>query len=213
MTSFTSLCKSIGYILWGYVFILFHINIGSVDILPDFVGYILLVMGIIKAADELEHASVLKGLSVALAAWSAFIWVCGIFSFSSTVFTYISSSSGIVDIILNFMLLSELAGMCTKYQAENQKLDKKLITARNMYTFCIGASVLSSLLLLIISKTEEVLIVITAAVSLVCLVLIVAIMVLLFQGLSGLKKLLNQPTQSCCVPFTSEEDVQKDTTE
>ena len=211
MTNFTRLYKSIGKILWGYVFILFSINIGTVDILPDFAGYILLMIGIISAADELEHLSLLKALSIVMAVWSAFVWVCDIFAISSEVFTYISASVGAVNIILNFTLLSELAAICGNYQTTEQKLDKKLLTARNIYVVCIGASVLSSLLLLIFSKTEEVLIAITVAVSLICIVMFIVVMVLLLQGLSGLKKRLMTLSQSCCVPFSSDEpDLQKE---
>ena len=43
------------YIFWGYFLIFFHLRINGIDLLPDFVGYILIVMGLGQLAEESEH--------------------------------------------------------------------------------------------------------------------------------------------------------------
>ena len=209
MANYSVLNKSISKFLWAYVFILFNISIGTVDVLPDFIGYILMAAGIFSLSKELGHSPLLKILSIIMSVWSVIYWGLNAFSVSSDILTYISSSTGAVDIVLNFLFLTDLSVICKTYQTEEQKLDKKLITARNIYTFCIAASVLSSLSLLLISKTAEILIVFTVAVSIICIVLLLAVMILIFQGLSGLKKItenLARNAQNCCVPFSTEEN-------
>ena len=189
MTNYHLLNKSISNFLWAYAFILFNISIGPVDVLPDFIGYILMAIGIFTLSEELEHSNVMKFFAIAMSAWSVFKWICNLFSVSSDILTFVSSSAGAVDIILNFLLLTDLSILCIKYQSDKQTLDKKLITARNIYICCSGASILSAMLLLFISKTEGILIGITAVISLACIVLFIIVMILLFQGLSGLKKI------------------------
>ena len=208
MTNYHLLNKSISKFLWAYVFILFNISIGPADVLPDFIGYILMAAGIFALSKELGHSPLLKILSIIMSVWSAIFWGLNVFSVSSDALTYVSSSAGAVDIVLNFLLLTDLSIICKTYQAEEQNLDKKLITARNIYVCCLGASILSALLLLFVSKTAEILIALTAIISLACLVLFVVVMILLFQGLSGLKKItenLAKNSENCCIPFSSEE--------
>ena len=36
------------YIFWGYIFVLFDLNLNGLDILPDFIGYALIFAGVHK---------------------------------------------------------------------------------------------------------------------------------------------------------------------
>ena len=38
--------KGLRNVALGYLFIMFHINLGTIDILPDFIGYVLIYKGI-----------------------------------------------------------------------------------------------------------------------------------------------------------------------
>lgn len=44
-------------IFWGFIFITFHVNLGNVEVLPNFIGYIIICYGIEKAVKEYEFKS------------------------------------------------------------------------------------------------------------------------------------------------------------
>lgn len=39
-------------IFWGFVFATFHINLGAIQIVPTFIGYIIIYLGIEKIAKD-----------------------------------------------------------------------------------------------------------------------------------------------------------------
>lgn len=50
---------STGYnkIFWGFIFITFHINLGSIQILPNFIGYMIIYYGIKKLSEDYKVKS------------------------------------------------------------------------------------------------------------------------------------------------------------
>lgn len=44
-------------IFWGLIFVVFNINLGLINILPDFLGYFLISMGLSAIQNECEHSS------------------------------------------------------------------------------------------------------------------------------------------------------------
>lgn len=53
--------KSYQYIFWGIVFVFININIGPLDIMPDIIGYLLIINGLSK----LYHLTENRGFSIA----------------------------------------------------------------------------------------------------------------------------------------------------
>lgn len=45
--------QSLRCMRWGFVFVLFHLKIGSVDMLPDFIGFILFILAL-RAHEEMR---------------------------------------------------------------------------------------------------------------------------------------------------------------
>ena len=39
-------------IFWGFIFLIFHINLGSIKLLPDFISYIIIYFGIKELLEE-----------------------------------------------------------------------------------------------------------------------------------------------------------------
>ena len=50
------LCNALRHIAWGYILIHVHINLGTIDILPDFAGYLLL-LGALPILGQLEPSA------------------------------------------------------------------------------------------------------------------------------------------------------------
>lgn len=135
MSEARKLYKALGNIAYGFIFILIHINIGAVDILPDFVGFIMITVAVISLKDECKTIKLLKPLGIFLSAWEA---VTLILNFTATntlqlAVYYLSSVVSIIEIYFYFQLFTDISLIAKKYQSENEALDKKLITRRNIY--------------------------------------------------------------------------------
>jgi len=61
-------------IFWGLIFLFFNINIGSISILPAFVGYILIFMGM-KDYPQVERFAKARPWAIAGAVLSAVTWL------------------------------------------------------------------------------------------------------------------------------------------
>ena len=47
-------------IFWGFIFLTFHINLGSIKLLPDFISYIIIYFGIKELLEEYNLGSLKK---------------------------------------------------------------------------------------------------------------------------------------------------------
>ncbi len=199
MNQYKVLFNSISKIAWGFVFIFFHIKIGAFDILPDFVGYILIAMGISAAYESFRHINALKPLSVALSVFYAAVWVIKSFSISIPYVGYISIISGIAAIVFNFLLMTDLSIISTEYQSESNDISKKFIIARNtdiIYRILMLITSFSSLALLAINESIAK---ITAIASTVLVIPMLAVIIIILSALSALKKAIKakEAASSC----------------
>lgn len=60
---------------WGYFFLHIHFKLNTVDILPVFVGYLLLLSAIGKLSGERRDLNLLRPLCVLLTGWSGLDWL------------------------------------------------------------------------------------------------------------------------------------------
>ncbi|GAK39176.1 hypothetical protein PUW24_22365 [Paenibacillus urinalis] len=60
---------------WGFLFVLIDLNLGPIDILPDFVGFILIYFGLSRLGERFKDFSRAKGFSLIL----LFMSIAGIF--------------------------------------------------------------------------------------------------------------------------------------
>ena len=95
-------------IAWGYVFIYFSLNLGPVDALPVWVGYILLLQALDGVAEREPSAGLLKPFAFVLITVELVRWVLAWFS-GSLVMPWISVITGIVGLYFHFQLLTNLA--------------------------------------------------------------------------------------------------------
>ena len=80
------LCRAIKKIGWGYVFLYFNINLGTINIMPAWIGYILFYQAIRDGiSQEEESAGLLKTIGIIL----------GIYNFSQLGCSWYTDSEGI----------------------------------------------------------------------------------------------------------------------
>ncbi len=148
--------KGLLQIAIGYILILVHIKISFFDILPDFIGYFLILSGINKLKDEVKSLSLIKPFCTVLLVWS----VISIFSIYvsaefSSIFTVITLIMSIINIYFNFQLITDISIIAEKYQKENDTIDKKLKIRRNILTVLSSAFTAVSLFSSVLMSAAE----------------------------------------------------------
>ena len=137
------LYNGIGYAAWGYLFIYFNINLGSFNILPDFVGYLLFHSAIKELCDEERELDLLNTLVGILTIWHIASWIGDIISFDlGDLIPIADIIISVVNIYFHFQLLTNLASLAAKYQPEGEELDRSILNCRTFQTIMLTAAII-----------------------------------------------------------------------
>ena len=125
------LCSALKHIAWGYILIHLNINLGTIDILPDFAGYLLL-LGALPILGQIEpSALLLRPFGIGLVLWHFVSWVAAILGI--TTFGYLPTLlASIVNIYFHFQLLTNLAAIARTYNCPQEKSILGLRTIRTI---------------------------------------------------------------------------------
>lgn len=135
MTNENNLYKGISRIAWGYFFLYVNFNINSVNLLPQFVGYLLFLSAIGLLREDERDLSLLRIPCILLAAWNAFGRVTDMFGVQTDgVLRIVGLIATLLDLYFHFQLLTDLARIAEKYQSEGDTHDRKLLQCRTAQT-------------------------------------------------------------------------------
>ena len=115
-----TLAKAIKNIAWGYVLIHSAINLGVVDILPDWLGFYLMFVAIKKIREEEESIGLLEPLTKILIGWNAIIWITKFIGWNMGTFPFAIIIS-IIGIYFHFQMLTNIASVAEKHGSERGK--------------------------------------------------------------------------------------------
>lgn len=107
--------KGISYIAFGFLFTLVNINLNinntSLNITPDFVGFILMFFAFDKLGHYVEDKGYLKWIALILAILTGVIWVYGLVKpdLNIDIITTIVSFMGVVFMFVLFGVLEKIA--------------------------------------------------------------------------------------------------------
>lgn len=182
MTDYTKVYNGILKVIWGYFFLYFNINLGTISILPSFVGYFLFSGAIDLLKDEERELSLLKPLCMILGVWEGIEWLanCVGYSFDGK-WQFITLIIGLVNLYFHFQFITNLASIATKHQQENCSYDKKLLTYRTVQTIMLT-------IILVITNLYSLFNEIWVYVSLIFAICYIIICLYIMATLSGLKK-------------------------
>lgn len=178
-TDISDIRSAVKKVAWGFFLILFHINIGTIDILPDWAGYALMVSALSFIALEEESAKLLKPIGTILVVWNVIEWVLKIFGLDAYL-NFIAIIPSVLNIYFSFQLFTNLAGIAKKYSCPQEK---RLLVFRTLYVICTVISV-SLLYLGLLSEGSEVYMMLMMGFVVINLILALCILFTLF-GLSS----------------------------
>lgn len=135
MTDRETLYSGLSNAAWGYFFLHIHFNLGTINILPAFVGYLLLLSAIRKLSGERRDLLLLQPLGVLLAAWNLADWLFACLGGElSGMFLPLDLLAAVAGLYFHFQFITDMAALAEAYQPEDGSLARRLRQNRTAYT-------------------------------------------------------------------------------
>ena len=168
-------------VAWGFLLIYIHINLGTIDILPDWAGFALMVSALSVIALEEESAKLIRPFGVVLVVWNVIEWALKIFGLQAYL-NYVSLIPSAINLYFTFQLFTNLASIAEKYSCPQAK---RLLVLRTINViFTVSNTFL--IYLGIITEGGEVYSVFMMGILVIALVIMLAILTTLFSFASSL---------------------------
>lgn len=132
MTEKSNVLNAVRWIAWGYVLIHINLNLGSVNILPNWLGYCLILQALPVLGEEEPSALLLRPLGILLALWEGAVWLLTILEINLGGFL-IDAIAVSISLYFHFQLLTNLADFAEK----NGLPTKSLLILRTVQTVLI----------------------------------------------------------------------------
>lgn len=129
-----NLCSAITKIGIGYLFLHLNLNLGTINILPNWVAYILFVQVLPILGEEEESANLLKPLGIVLGVLEGVYWVNTGFLGNALGLGFIDIIVSVISLYFHFQLLTNLANIAHKYECSKEK---SLLLLRTVKTVLI----------------------------------------------------------------------------
>lgn len=126
---------------WGYFFLNFDVNFGTVSVIPRFVGFLLLLSAIGKLSGERRDLTLLRPLAALLSVWYALDWLLswGGGAVGGHIL-FLDLIVGAAALYFHFQFLTDMAALAERYQAEGTGLDIRLRRRRTVYVVITTAA-------------------------------------------------------------------------
>ena len=128
-----NLCQAVKHIAWGYVLLHFNINLGPLNVLPNWAGYLLMVGALPALSEEESSASLLRPLGLLLAGWEGLCWAMALFGRDPN-FQFLSALVTVIALYFHFQLLTDLAIAARNHQCPQEKRILHLRTVQTLLT-------------------------------------------------------------------------------
>lgn len=134
------LYEGLSHAAWGYFFMSFDINLGTINILPRFVGFLMILSAIGKLSKERRDLALLRPLCVLLAAWYGADWVLTCFGGDlNGKIPFLDILTTAAELYFHFQLLTDMAALAENYQPEGSGLDRRIRSLRTVYVLLVTA--------------------------------------------------------------------------
>ena len=156
--------KSLKNIRNAFLLMYFSINLGTIDILPAWLGYIFMYYSILDISKEEKTALLLKKLVTSLIVYNFMIWICKILNFNLDIHI-IREIFMIISIYVDFQLMTHIIDISIRHQS---KMTSKLRNVRNIHVI-----LLTYLSLSVYLTDFSILIILNYIIMSICLILVV----------------------------------------
>lgn len=172
--------RGLSHAAWGYFFLNFDFNLGTVSIFPRFAGYLLFLSAIGKLRGERRDLALLRPLCVLLAVWSFVDWT---FSWAGEDLDgrvlFLDLLAAAAGLYFHFQFLTDMASLAEVHQAEGGDLHRRLLRHRSVYVVLMTVVALLSWMQKMLPET--VLAAAMVILAVICLIAAFMVMANLFE--------------------------------
>ncbi len=122
-----TLSSAIKKIAISYILIYLHINISVIDILPDWLGYFLIVSVLPIISENEKSAQLLKPFGIAIGVWNILGWLLKIADTELNL-SVINLVFSIITIYFHFQLITNIASLDIEEHKKKKLLDLRTAT-------------------------------------------------------------------------------------
>lgn len=114
---------AMGEIGIGYLFLCISVKFLTLDLLPNWVGYLLILLAVRTLTSLAPSLNSLMPLGVVLGAWEGVLWLLVAFGKSDfSVLTLLNLMTNVLEIYFHFQLFTELAAISVRTGLSGQKI-------------------------------------------------------------------------------------------
>lgn len=134
MTDRETLYRGLSNAAWGYFLLYIHFRVNTVDILPAFVGYFLLLSAIGRLSEERRDLALLRPLGMLLAGVNGVDWLLS-WAGADLDGMFLSLDLLVIaaGLYFHFQFLTDMAALAEQYQPQGGDLDRRLLRRRTAY--------------------------------------------------------------------------------
>ena len=114
LKSIDNLASAVGAVGRAYIFIYLNINLGTLDILPDWLGYVFILGALPMLSLWEESMGLLRNLGFLLAIYEGVEWILNLMGGKADI-PIISLIAGIIGLYFHFQLLTNMASIASEY--------------------------------------------------------------------------------------------------
>ena len=128
-----SLASALRKVAWGWILLHCNFNLGSLNILPDWLGYLLILQALSVLAASVRSAALLIPFGMGLTGWSLVTWVLDIFGITIA-FLWLDLLVTVIGLYFQFQLLTDLAELADDWFCEQGATLRKYRTVQTVLT-------------------------------------------------------------------------------
>ena len=128
-----SLASALRKVAWGWILLHCNFNLGSLNILPDWLGYLLILQALSVLAASVRSAALLIPFGMGLTVWSLVTWVLDIFGITIA-FLWLDLLVTVIGLYCQFQLLTDLAELADDWFCEQGAPLRKYRTVQTVLT-------------------------------------------------------------------------------
>lgn len=134
LTDQKTIYQGLSHAAWGYFFLDFDLNLGTVSVIPRFVGFLLLLSAISKLSGHRRDLALLRPLCILLSAWNGVDWLLSWFGGNvDGKVLFLDLLIAAAGLYFHFQFLTDMAALAETYQDEREDLDRRLRNRRTVY--------------------------------------------------------------------------------
>lgn len=126
------LIHAVGLIAWGFLLLHLNFSIGTLNLLPNWLGYLLMLSALPLLAGQTPSVLLLRPLGIVLAVWEGIQWVLVLLCVQPS-FYLLEVAAAVLALYFHFQLFTNLAEVADTWECPQVQSLLRLRTVRTIF--------------------------------------------------------------------------------